>query len=834
MEETPVYSAPFGELVKRYRKRKKVTQRQLAEKLGVHFNTVWSWERGDHLPDTKGMVLELARHLGLHEQDTRHLLEASLTTVLPHWTIPYQRNRFFTGRDETLKYLHDLLSQKNMAVLTQSLALSGLGGIGKTQLAVEYAYRHAHDYSALFWMSADSPETMGASYLSIASQLNLSEQQEFNQNTLVAAVIQWLTNHGNWLLIIDNLEEQELVHPLLPATRSGSLLLTTRLQALGTIAHPLEMVLMTGEEGAQLLLRRARRILPEEKLDTASAHEITLAMSIVKVLDGLPLAIDQAGAYIEETQCSLADYLSLYQSHALSLLHKRDTQADYSTSVGGTFALAFEKLQQRNPAAIELLRACSFLAPDAIPERLFVEGASLLGPLLQSLITHPRQYNQAMRDLLAYSLIHRQGEASIVMIHRLVQTVFRESMSEEVQKEWIERIIVVIDHTFPSDRQTQLSLEQWKWCRQLLPHALLSSTLSNQWADAFPDIAPFLMKTANYLRDMAHYREAEPLYTRAVTKYRQQLGPFHPQTAISLLHMGLLYEYQGRDTEAEPLYQQALTICERELGPTHSETAQALNTLAALYDYQGKYREAEPLYLRALLICEQTLGSSHLDTAQALNNLAVLYGRQERYADAEPLLQRSLTIREQKIGPLHPSTAAGLNNLATLYQKQGKYTEAEPLYQRALTICEQELGPTHPNTATILNHLATVSQKQGKYTEAEPLYQRALTICEQELGPTHLNTATSLSSLARLYRDQGRVEDAEQLLLRALTIREQGLEPFHPDIAQNLYDIALLFQDQRRPAEAQTFLQRAFTIAHQGLGTEHSLTKEITQTLNKR
>ena len=831
MEGTYFLQAPFGELLKHYRKGKKVTQRQLAEKLGIHYNSVWAWERGDHLPETKGMVLEIARQLRLNDQDTRHLLEASLTAVSPYWAIPYPRNRFFTGRDELLKDLHNLLCQNRAAVLTQSFALSGMGGIGKTQTAIEYAYRHTQHYSALFWIDAETSERMLESYTSIASLLSLSTQYEADQQKIVASVIRWLISHRDWLLIIDNLEERTLIQPILPALHSGSLLLTTRMQALGTIAQPLAMERMTVQEGAQLLLRRAGRILPGASLNGVSMQEVALAEAIVEAMDGLPLAIDQAGAYIEETQCSLADYWALYQSSAVTLLNEPDKHSDYPVSVVKTFTLAFEKIQQRNLEAIELLCACSFLAPDAIPEQLLIKGAPLLGSCFLALTSHPWHYQAAVKDLLAYSLMHRQGEAKILTMHRLVQAIIQESLPEMVQKAWVERIIQLVNQSFPADRLTRLTVEQWAWCGQLLAHALVGAALSERWQDAFPDVSQFLLKTANYLRDRARYREAEPLYERAMVVCTREQGSSHPLTALCRLHRGLLYEYEGKDSEAEPLYLQSLAICERELGPIHTDTIQCLNTLAALYNYQGRYKEAEPLYLRALATCEQELGPIHLDTTQALNNLAVLYGLQGRYEAAEPLLQRALSTREQTIGLTHPSTAASLNNLATLYRKQEHYEKAEPLYQRALAICEEKLGPSHPSTATSLNNLALVYRAQGKYSEAEPLYQRALAICEEKLGPSHPGTATSLNNLAMLYRDQGQIQEAEVLLRRALAIREQELGSSHPDTAQSLADLALLYHKQGKNAEAETLLLQALVITQQVLDAEHPLTKEITQSL---
>src|SRR5947209_10483534 len=186
----------FGALLQTFRKRQRLTQQALAEALGLHRRTLVRWEQGDYLPDSKTMVLELARHLKLNDQEARQLLEASLTALVPYWSVPFPRNPFFTGREESLEALHTQLGIEQAVALTQSSALHGLGGVGKTQIALEYAYRHALEYSAIFWIGAETDENIVASWLRIAEVLQLPEREDKDQQQVVTAVQRWLATHG--------------------------------------------------------------------------------------------------------------------------------------------------------------------------------------------------------------------------------------------------------------------------------------------------------------------------------------------------------------------------------------------------------------------------------------------------------------------------------------------------------------------------------------------------------------------------------------------------------------------------------------------------------------
>ena len=333
-------------------------------------------------------------------------------------------------------------------------------------------------------------------------------------------------------------------------------------------------------------------------------------------------------------------------------------------------------------------------------------------------------------------------------------------------------------------------------------------------AQSSPELeeAERLTDEAYKLYQQGKYAEAVPLIQQALAIRRRILGDDHPDTAISLNNLALLYSAQGRYGEAESLYKQALAIVRRVLGEDHPNTAISLSSLALLYQSQGRYGEAEPLHQQALAIVRRVLGEDHPDTATGLNNLADLYRAQGRYGEAETLYQQALAIRRRVLGEDHPNTATSLNNLALLYRTQGRYGEAEPLHQKALAIRRRVLGEDHPDTALSLNNLALLYYAQGRYGEAEPLYQKALAIVRRVLGEDHPHTALSLGSLALLYSAQGRYGEAEPLYQKALAIVRRVLGDDHPDTATSLNNLAGLYWFQGNLPQAVAHLNQGMEV----------------------
>ena len=771
-----------------------------------------------------------------HQQDRRwtdYLNSRQNKREVPQgvWYIPYQRNPFFTGREKLLKRIHDTFTSSGTAS-AQPQALNGLSGIGKTQIALEYAYRFRDDYHYVFWVQADKRQDLIQDFVTIADLLNLREKDTKDQDITVAAVKRWLEEHLGWLLILDTADDLEMVRDYLPTGGKGHILLTTRAQAVGTLAKGIEIDKMGPKEGALFLLHRARVLEQEASLENASTADRAKAMEIIQFMDGLPLALDQAGAYIEETGCHLSSYVDLYKRSRAKLLKRRGGLVlDHPEPVATTWSISFKKVQKANSAAADLLRLCVFLDPDNIPEEIITKGASVLGCELQPVETDPDKLNEIIEALQRFSLVRRNSTAKTLVIHRLVQAVLKDGMNMDIQYIWIERTIRAINRAFPDVEYTT-----WPQCQQCLPHAFICVSLIEQRDITFIEATQLLNKIGTYLRESAKYAQAEALYKQAWAIREKTLVPQQVDKAENLNNLAMIYYRQGKYAQAEPLYQQALAIREQALGSEHPKVAESLNDLARLYYKQGQYVQAEPLYQRALAIREQALGPKHPKVAESLNDLARLYYEQGKYAQAEPLYQQALAIRENALGSEHPEVAESLNDLARLYYKQGKYAQAEPLYQQALAIREKTLGPEHPEVAKSLNDLAMLYYRQSKYKQAEPLYpqaqaisEEALAIREQSLGPEHPDVADSLNNLARLYADQGKYAQAEPLCQQALAIREQSLGPEHPDVADSLNNLAMLNYKQGQYVQAEPLYQRALAVREQALGLEHP---KVAESLN--
>ena len=669
------------------------------------------------------------------------------TALPPVWNVPYRRNPAFSGRRELIDRLAEQLGGGSAAV---PQALQGGGGIGKTALAVEYAYRYRSAFDTVWWVRAQEPATLVSDYADLATALGLSATDQTDLQLMSLAVRRWLEEHDRWLLVFDNAEAPDTatgleapltrLADLLPLVPQGQLLLTTRDASWDRYVTLAELEVFSPDEAVTFLR------------DRSGSNDAASAARIADLLGLLPLALEQAGAYLRETRLSLASYLDrLRQYPALTLARGRPRDRDPADTVATTWQVSLERVRP-TPGAVELLEVCVFMGPEEIPRELFGRRADPTSGVLDELADDPFMLDDAIAALHRFGLA-KAGERGLT-VHRLLQQVVRHEFDPAVSAARVGTAVRLLQNALPLGGRDDPSL--WPVCAQLLPHALA---------------------TAGH----AGTHEAEPLTTADLL-----------EGAADYLHG------RARYADARVLYERALAIREAQFGGQHVTTARSLDNLANVLVHLGELTDARSLHERALRIRESSLGADHPDTAQSLNNLANVLADLDDLGAARTLYERALRIREVHLGPDHPATANSLSNLASVLRDQGDPVGARPLYERAVAIFERRFGADHPATAQSLNNLASVLRDHGDSERARPLYERAVAILEARLGVDHPATAQSLDNLASVLRDQGDLDGARPLYERAVTAFEARLGTHHPATEQsrrNLSDVVTMLRE---------------------------------------
>ncbi|GHO88057.1 tetratricopeptide repeat protein [Dictyobacter formicarum] len=748
-------------------------------------------------------------------------MQPAASTPPSIWSLPYSRNPFFSGQEPLLKTIYEHF----MIAHVTKQALSGLGGVGKTQIAIEYAYRHREAYRFVWWIRAASRDTIITDFVSVAESLRLPEWYIHDQRQIIGAVKQWFTHHTEWLLIFDNVDNVNMISDFLPTGDSGHVLLTTRLQSVGRIAYTLAVENMEIEEGTLLLLRRARLIELNSIFIQTSLRE--QAQAIVQKMDGLPLALEQAGAYIEETGCSLIHYLALYQERQIDILKWQSAATtQYLYTVDTAWSLSFQRVQESSAAAADLLRLCAFLYPDTIPVSMIKQGASELGRILQSVAQDEFALDKAIGELRRYSLLKRDVEKEVLNIHRLVQIVIRNGMNQKMQKVWAERAIRLVNHAFPDPQQ----LTDWPKCQTYMPHVYYCLDIIEQQKLLFPEVAKLLFRAGSFLREQAHYNSAERLIRQALDICKQLLGPNHPDVACGLNTLGWLYftQQEGKAKQAESLYRRAIAIYELTPGSNRPEVARCYNDLAVLYGYRGNYEQAEQILQKALTIREQFFGPDHPDVAESLYGWSRISFYLGNYAQAEQLLQRAIAICKGVPGNQQAHHISGcLGFLSLVYQEQGQYQQAELCLQQSLVLYKEIFGDDHHYwTLLAMTRLGVLYREKGEYERAETLLLRVVDLYERSVVSNTQEKGSAIKELAILYYQQGKSEQAEPILQRALAVFQPQLDiELHAqetwpilfsEVVECLNTLALLYQYQGKHEIAEQYYCRALELIEKG------------------
>jgi len=745
--------------------------------------------------------------------------------------LPFGRNKNFVGRNSQLEQLSLNIQTEDHF---QRIAIVGLGGVGKTQIALEIAYRmkELSSESAVFWVPANDSSAFEQAYLKIGQTLQIPgiNDKKADVKQLVKDELS-RKSLRKWLMVVDNADDvtlfskddQSYSFPLdkyLPESSQGLIIFTTR-----TMGVAIDLV---GDQAGETVIAVEKMSLDEAKtllkVGLVSKDSMDDNMATVELLDlltCLPLAIAQAAAFISKNQIEICKYIALYkegEENMISILSENfKAQARYESAknpVATTWLISFNQIKLEDPLAAEYLAFMSCVSQRDIP-------VSILPPQ-QTL-----KMNKALGTLKAFSFINQRTTlhdcSDSYDVHGLVHLATRNWLKTD-PKDGGQLTIwsgITLDRPaeiFPKGHHENRA----KWTLYL-PHAhyiLASPYLPNghekaQWT--------LLYNIAWCLRSSGDYRAAEGIARRDLKLREAVLGPSSRDTLSSVNNLAVVLECQGKDEEAELMSRRALDGRELVLGMEDPDTLTSVSDLALVLHGQGKYKEAEKMNRHALEGRER-LGPLLEDTLTSINNLANVLRSQAQYEEAEELSRRALEGRQEVLGKLHPDTLTSVDDLASILEFQARYDKVEQLYRQALEGRKQALGAQHPDTLTSMSKLASVLQSRGKYKAAEEMNRKVLQERERVLGLQHPDTLTSASNLADVLYRQCCYGKAEELWQRAWGCQKVTLGIHHPSTLRSASNLAGLFQTQRKWKEATIMNQEVLARYRESHGPHHPYT----------
>jgi tetratricopeptide (TPR) repeat protein len=631
----------------------------------------------------------------------------------------------FTGRREELDRLRQLLVSG--APAAPLAAVHGLGGVGKTQLALAYAARFMGDYDVAWWIRAEQPATLAYDFAALASGLRLTTRGEPDQRAAVESVRQWLARNGRWLLIFDSVREPHDLDDYLVPGPLGHTLVTSRHAAWRGVALPLSLRGLTRSEAVELLLTRSGA------MDRSGVDQDVAADALAEALGDLPLALTQAAAFMEEHALTVPAYLELFRERQEELL-RRGAAGGSEPTVATIWDIAFRELSARAPAAADLLALLAFLAADDIPRDGLREGAGACPPSLAAALRDPIAFGEQIAALRRYSLIEVQDDA--LRVHRLVQGVVRERLTDAERRAWAEVAASAVDQIFPQDLEDK---GVWPKCRRWLPHVRKVIERAGAARVAERQVERLLHRAATYARRDGMWSEARDLYQRAIAVGTPLYGADHPEVAN--LYRGV-----------------ALTMVLGQIGVPSDARKLAEQALAI---HTARYGE---------------------DDESAARDHAALVRICRALGDAEGVsahLAREIAIYETIYGPDSPRLIGLLNDRGFVLREQRKTDEARRLFERVLAIGVARYGADDPDVATIHGNLAAVLEELGEFHEARRHMERAIAIGEKCYGPDHYAVAIRRNNLGILLHSMGDLVGARRELSRAVEVARKVFPPGH-------------------------------------------------------
>ena len=722
----------------------------------------------------------------------------------PGSLMPLSRNDLFVGRTDELKRLAISLKE---GTVVQVAATTGIGGIGKTQLAATFVHRYGQFFKGgVYWLSFEEAENVKAEIVrcGLPSGMDLFSGDQLEIEQQVQKVLTEWQKPIPRLLVFDNCESEELFDEWRPNTGGCRILVTSRLQDWAPSFGVKTVSLGVLSEVESLALLKKFYLKDEAGL-----------AEIAEELGHLPLALHLAGSYLKKRRSMTPQkYLEQIRSEAIldhpSLVGKVGTKISptgHILHVGRTFSMSFDLLDEKDgidKLAIDLLQSAACFAPcEAIPYELFVD------------FRDEDAVDDGIDRLVQLGLL--EAEENAVKLHRLLVAFVEEVGIEEEVRSRVEGGVL--------DKADVLNNAGYPG--PLLEWQIHLKTITDEAVGRGSEFAGSLCNTFGcHLNMIAAYSGAKPYLEQALTIYRRDWGEHHPSTGRGLVHIGLLLHNMGDLSGACSSYEEALGIFRKSLGEDHPNTATSLNNLGNLHENMGDFPRARLCYEQALTIRRKVVGIDHPDTASSLNSLGHLLQAMGDYPAAWPYYEESQAIYCRSLGKDHPTTAANLSCMAALLKAMGDLPGAMSYTEEALAIFQKVFGEGHPTTATILHNLGALLKAMGDLPSARPYYEQALAIRRQTLGNEHPDTARSFNDLGALLQAMGDLPAAKLYHEQALIIRMQILGKDHSDTARSLNNLGHLLKAQGDLCAAQQHLEQALAIRREVLGEDHPDTAE--------
>ncbi|MFF8196259.1 FxSxx-COOH system tetratricopeptide repeat protein [Streptomyces bobili] len=688
----------------------------------------------------------------------------------PVWNLE-PRNPQFTGRDGILRRLRDRFDLGGASVVQ---ALRGPGGVGKTQIAVEYAHQRAYAYDLVWWITADDSSLIGDQIAALAVELALVER---GTDTATAAAVTkaHLRGRDRWLIIFDNAEERAAVSEWLPGG-PGHVLITSRVGGWERVAATTQVDVMAALESVALLQAHC----PD--LDRREAE------SLAEQLDFLPLALCQAGGFLSETATEVGDYLNLLSTHPAALLSEGEA-GDYPRSLAAVIGLSLDQLAQADPVGLGIVRVCALLAPESVPVRWLMTPGETVPDDDESVavLTHVAEDEMRLRRAIgtAVRLGLAKGGRDGVRLHRLVQGVVKDLLpaatlesvrrhahgllvandpgNPEAPSTWaawahIVPHVLAVEPTTPRDPRLRVLACRASWC--LIERgdadagARLARSLRAAWLrELGADDVHVLWVTrclARGLREQGRYEEARRLYDDALPRYHRVLGPRHTDTLRlahgSAINLRMLGQYEA----ARKLQADTFDSYRDVLGQDHPHTLHSANHLAVDLSSLGHYDEARRLHEDTLARYRRVIGDDHPDTLRSANHLAADLVALGEHAQAKALDEDTLDRCRRIFGEDHPYTLRAATSYATILRKFGNLRQALTLQEETLARSQQILGADHPQTlrtahalCETLHHLQELGRAKGMQADTVQRYRRVL-------GDDHPDTRNAVDLLEKI------------------------------------------------------------------------------------